>query len=130
MNTLITLLIYVIVFGIIGYGLWWVCAKFALPQPVMWIVGAILLIFLLVFLGGQLGVGNNFHFGSLKQVGDIMALVIRCAVCGNFVEVASISNDAESVIRVYPCKCQYDEGVKEGTSIEVRNEGKSLGIGG
>lgn len=65
MNTLITLLIYVIVFGIVGYGLWWVCTKFALPQPVMWIVGAILLIFLLVFLGQQIG-GGSFHFGNFK----------------------------------------------------------------
>ncbi len=54
---LISLLIYVIVFAIIGYGLWWVCTKFGMPQPVLWIVGGILLIILLLFVANQLGVG-------------------------------------------------------------------------
>jgi len=62
MQQLIQLLIYVVLFAIVGYGLWWVCTKFGLPAPVMWICGAILLIVILAFLAGQLGVsgGNLF----------------------------------------------------------------------
>ena len=59
MNQLITLLIYVLIFAIVAYGLWWVCTKFGLPPPVLWIVGGILLIFLLVFIANQLGVGGS-----------------------------------------------------------------------
>jgi hypothetical protein len=59
MNQLIQLLVYVIIFGIVAYGLWWVCAKFGLPQPVVWIVGGILLIILLLFIATQLGVGSG-----------------------------------------------------------------------
>lgn len=62
MESLIQLLIYVLIFGVVAYGLWWVCVKFGLPQPVLWIVGAILLIFLLLFIAGQVGVtGPAFH---------------------------------------------------------------------
>jgi hypothetical protein len=57
METLIQFLIYLVIFCIVAYGLYWVCVKFTLPQPVMWICGAILLIILLVFVAGQLG-GN------------------------------------------------------------------------
>jgi hypothetical protein len=59
MDQLIQLIIYIVVFAIVAYGLWWVCAKFALPQPVMWICGAILLIILLLFISNQLGVGGS-----------------------------------------------------------------------
>ena len=59
MNQLISLLIYIIVFAIVAYGLYWICVKFALPQPVMWICGAILLIIVLVFLSNQLGLGGG-----------------------------------------------------------------------
>jgi len=59
MDQLIQLIIYIVIFAVIAYGLWWVCVKFALPQPVMWIVGAILLIVLLVFVSGQLGHGGS-----------------------------------------------------------------------
>lgn len=38
-----------------GYGLYWVCVKFQLPQPVMWICGAILLIIILLFVSRELG---------------------------------------------------------------------------
>ncbi len=58
MDQLITLLIYVVIFGVVAYGLWWVCTKFGMPQPVLWIVGAILLIFLLLFIGRQAGLGG------------------------------------------------------------------------
>ena len=57
METLIQFLIYLVIFCIVAYGLYWVCVKFTLPQPVMWICGAILLIILLVFVASQLG-GN------------------------------------------------------------------------
>ena len=46
MPQLIQLLICIIVFFIVAYGLYWVCVKFSVPQPVMWICGAILLIIL------------------------------------------------------------------------------------
>lgn len=55
MDQLIQLLIAVVIFAIVAYGLWWVCTKFGMPQPVLWIVGAILLIFLLYFVAGQVG---------------------------------------------------------------------------
>jgi len=59
MDQLIQLIVYIIVFAIIAYGIHWVCTKFSLPQPVLWICGAILLIILLLFLSHQLGVGGN-----------------------------------------------------------------------
>lgn len=56
MDQLIMLIVYVVIFGVVTYGAWWVCEKFTLPQPVKWIVGAILLIVLLLFVSRQLGV--------------------------------------------------------------------------
>ena len=62
MNQLISLIIYIVIFAVVGYGLWWICQKFALPQPIQWIVGAILLIVLLLFVAQQLGVsGSGFQ---------------------------------------------------------------------
>jgi hypothetical protein len=61
MEQLIQLLIGIVIFAVIAYGLWWVCVKFALPQPVLWIVGVILLIFLLVWVSGQVGM-HSFHW--------------------------------------------------------------------
>jgi hypothetical protein len=58
MDQLIQFLIYIVIFGVVAYGLWWVCTHFGLPQPVMWVCGAILLIIILVFLSGQLGGGG------------------------------------------------------------------------
>ena len=61
MQQLIGLIIYILIFAIVAYGLYWVCTKFALPQPVLWICGAILLIMLLLFLGNQFGmIGGSF----------------------------------------------------------------------
>ena len=57
MQQLISLLVYIIIFAVVAFGLWWTCVKFALPQPVMWIVGAILLIVILLFISGQVGGG-------------------------------------------------------------------------
>jgi hypothetical protein len=56
---LISLVIYIVIFAIVAYGLYWVCTKFQLPQPVMWICGALLIIVLLLFLAQQLGVTGN-----------------------------------------------------------------------
>jgi H+/Cl- antiporter ClcA len=55
---LIWLIFYAIIFGAIGYGAWWLCVKFSMPQPILWIVGGILLIILLLFLARQLGVSG------------------------------------------------------------------------
>lgn len=62
---LIQILIYVVIFAIIGYGLWWVCTKFGLPQPVLWICGAILLIIILIFATHQLGGGSTGFFPTV-----------------------------------------------------------------
>lgn len=59
MGQLIQLLVFLVIFAIVGYGLWWICQKFAMPQPVIWIVGAILLIIVLLFLANQLGVSGG-----------------------------------------------------------------------
>lgn len=58
MAELISLLVAVIIFAIVAYGLWWVCTKFAMPQPVIWIVGGILLIILLLYIARQAGVSG------------------------------------------------------------------------
>ena len=63
MQLLINLLIYIVIFAIVAYGLYWVCTKFGLPQPVLWIVGAILLIIILIFVANELGGGQT---GSLS----------------------------------------------------------------
>ena len=56
-SQLITVVIWIIIFCIVAYGLKWVCSNFGLPQPVLWICGAILLIILLLFVAGELGQG-------------------------------------------------------------------------
>jgi hypothetical protein len=62
MDQLIMLIVYIILFAIVAYGLNWVCVSYALPQPIRWIVGGILLIVLLLFLSRQLGVGSGTVF--------------------------------------------------------------------
>jgi len=59
MDQLIQLLIYIVIFAVIGYALYWVCIKFSLPAPVLWIVGAILLIVILLFAARTFGGGAN-----------------------------------------------------------------------
>lgn len=56
---LIQLLIWIVVFAIVAYGLYWICTKFNLPQPVLWICGAILLIIILIFVAEQVGGGTG-----------------------------------------------------------------------
>jgi hypothetical protein len=45
----------VVVFAVAAYGVWWICTKFGMPAPVLWICGAILIIVLLVFLLDRVG---------------------------------------------------------------------------
>lgn len=61
---LIQLLIYVLIFGVVAYGIYWICTKFALPAPIMWIAGVILLIILLLFVASKFGGGHAFHIFS------------------------------------------------------------------
>ena len=58
MDQLIQLIVYVVIFAIVAWGLYMICVKFALPQPVMWICGALLLIVILMFVSRQLGGGS------------------------------------------------------------------------
>lgn len=58
METLISLLICIVIFAIVAYGLWWVCQKFGMPQPVLWLCGAVLLIVLLLFAAHMAGGGH------------------------------------------------------------------------
>jgi len=57
-SSLIVLLVDILVFAILAYGLYWVCVHFfpTFP-PALWICGAILLIVLLLFISGQIGGG-------------------------------------------------------------------------
>ena len=66
MEQLIQLIVYIVIFAVVGYGLWCVCTKFALPQPVLWICGAILLIIILLFLSRQLGVGAGLAWPAKR----------------------------------------------------------------
>jgi hypothetical protein len=50
MDILINLIIWILLFAIAGYGMYWACTKFGLPQPVLWVCGAILLIGILIFI--------------------------------------------------------------------------------
>jgi len=56
---IIQLVIWILVFCIAAYGLKWVCGNFGLPQPVLWICGALLLIILLLFIASQFNVGGG-----------------------------------------------------------------------
>lgn len=64
---LIQLLIYIVIFAVVGWGLWWVCTNFGLPAPVMWICGAILLIIILLFISGQLGAGGGIVLFPMRR---------------------------------------------------------------
>ena len=67
MDQLIQLLIYIVIFAVVGYGLWWVCTKFSLPQPVLWICGAILLIIILLFIARELGGGAGVSLFPMRR---------------------------------------------------------------
>jgi hypothetical protein len=59
---LIGFLVVLVIFCIIALGLYWVCTKFILPQPVMWLCGAILLIIILIYAARTFGGGTALHF--------------------------------------------------------------------
>lgn len=56
METLISILIAIIIFAIVGYGLYLVCTRF-FPNfpPALWICGVVLLILILMFANRVLG---------------------------------------------------------------------------
>lgn len=66
MEPLIQLIIYIVMFAVAGYGLWWVCIKFALPEPVLWICGALLLIVILMFISREIG-GGSILFSPVRR---------------------------------------------------------------
>lgn len=53
------LIIYALLFAIVVWGLNWIIVTYALPTPVKWIVGGLLLVILLLFLAHHLGVGGG-----------------------------------------------------------------------
>ena len=46
---LIELIVVLVILAVIGYAAHWVCQRFNLPPPVLWLVGAVLLVGLLIF---------------------------------------------------------------------------------
>lgn len=52
---IVSLILYIIVFFVVVYIAWWVCTKFGLPQPVLWLVGALFLVILLLWVTGRMG---------------------------------------------------------------------------
>lgn len=58
MISIIWLLIFAVLFACVVYGAWVICQKFGMPQPVTWLVGAVFLVILLLFVAQQLGVGG------------------------------------------------------------------------
>lgn len=66
MDQLIQLIIYIVIFAIVAWGLYTICVRFALPQPVLWICGAILLIIVLLFLSHELGGGTGLTLRPLR----------------------------------------------------------------
>jgi len=64
MPELIAILVWILIFAVVAFGLLWVCGKF-FPEfpPARWICGVVLLIILLAAISGQLG---NFSFPHLR----------------------------------------------------------------
>ncbi len=58
MEQLIAVLIAIVIFAVVAYGLYWICTKF-FPNfpPALWICGVVLLIMILVFASNQFGGG-------------------------------------------------------------------------
>jgi len=68
MEMLITLLIWIIVFAVLAFGLLWVCNRFfAEFPPARWICGAVLLIILLLFIANQFGGAGGINFPHLVR---------------------------------------------------------------
>lgn len=55
MQAIIYWIIWIVLFAVAAYGLMWVCDHFNMPQPVKWLVGAVLLIIILLFLANHIG---------------------------------------------------------------------------
>ena len=53
---IIALLMWVVTLLILAYVAYWICQKFNAPQPVIWIVGLVLLLVLLAKVGQLMGV--------------------------------------------------------------------------
>jgi hypothetical protein len=58
-DQIIVLIVYIILFAIVAWGLNWVVVSYNLPQPIRWLVGGLLLVILLLFLAHHLGVGGG-----------------------------------------------------------------------
>ena len=69
MDALMQLMVAVVVFSIIAVGLWFLCKKFELPQPVLWICGAILILILFAYLIDHTGL-YHFHTSGYTQPHD------------------------------------------------------------
>ena len=52
----LNLLISVVIFAVVAYGVWWVCVRFGMPAPVLWLCGVVLLVVLILFLARQFGI--------------------------------------------------------------------------
>jgi Kef-type K+ transport system membrane component KefB len=59
MDLLFSLLVALVIFAIVGCGLWLICKKFELPQPALWICGALLILILFGYLIDKAGL---YHF--------------------------------------------------------------------
>ncbi len=53
MDPLLSILLTVLIFVVVAYGLYWVCTKFQMPQPILWLCRAILLIIILMWATGH-----------------------------------------------------------------------------
>lgn len=56
MALLINLLVFAIAFAIVAWAGKWVCEAFKAPEPFLWIFGGFLLVCLLLFIAGLVGV--------------------------------------------------------------------------
>lgn len=50
-----------VIFTVVGVGLWFICKKFELPAPALWICGAVLILILFGYLIDKAGL---YHFHS------------------------------------------------------------------
>jgi len=53
-QNIINIILTVVIFAVAAWGLHWICIKFQLPQPVLWICGVALLIVVLLYLSGEI----------------------------------------------------------------------------
>jgi hypothetical protein len=59
MDALMQLMVALVIFSIVGVGLWFICKKFELPPPALWICGAVLILILFGYLIDKSGL---YHF--------------------------------------------------------------------